>query len=149
MSSSLPDRCFRESTSAQHLLKKEGCKDNRFEGEHGAAAALEEERRLAYVAVTRAKEELYISSPGYYRGKQAHVSRFILQPFESRRSRVSNTAQPVPASAAKNRPPYRIVLCLKWGMHQTKRRYGHRFIPQVTVQIPASRKGRPVTISQN
>ncbi|MEV3377391.1 UvrD-helicase domain-containing protein [Paenibacillus larvae] len=91
------ERVLPHSTS----LKKEGCKDNRFEGEHGAAAALEEERRLAYVAVTRAKEELYISSPGYYRGKQAHVSRFILQPFESRRSRVSNTAQPVPASAAK------------------------------------------------
>ncbi|MEI0739776.1 3'-5' exonuclease [Paenibacillus sp. JTLBN-2024] len=33
-------------------------------------AALEEERRLAYVAVTRAKERLYISSPAYYHAQQ-------------------------------------------------------------------------------
>lgn len=46
-----------------------------------AAAALEEERRLAYVAVTRAKEELYISSPAIYRGKKAAVSRFVLAAF--------------------------------------------------------------------
>lgn len=45
-------------------------------GDDVAEAALEEERRLAYVAVTRAKEELYISSPGYYRGKPAAVSSF-------------------------------------------------------------------------
>lgn len=44
-------------------------------------AAMEEERRLAYVAITRAKEELIISSPAYYRGKKANVSRFILSPF--------------------------------------------------------------------
>ncbi|MFK4998363.1 3'-5' exonuclease [Bacillus sp. N9] len=32
--------------------------------------AIEEERRLAYVAITRAKEELFISSPAFYRGKK-------------------------------------------------------------------------------
>ncbi len=41
------------------------------------AGALEEERRLAYVAVTRAMEELYISSPAVYRGQPAEWSRFI------------------------------------------------------------------------
>ncbi|MDF2924488.1 MAG: ATP-dependent helicase UvrD [Paenibacillaceae bacterium] len=46
-----------------------------------SSAALEEERRLAYVAVTRAKEELFISSPGIYRGKKAAVSRFVLAAF--------------------------------------------------------------------
>lgn len=45
------------------------------------AAALEEERRLAYVAVTRAKEELLISSPAYYRGRRTEVSRFIRAAF--------------------------------------------------------------------
>ena len=39
--------------------------------------ALEEERRLFYVAVTRAKEELIISSPRYRYDKKAEPSRFI------------------------------------------------------------------------
>ncbi|CAM4012729.1 UvrD-helicase domain-containing protein [Paenibacillus alkaliterrae] len=43
--------------------------------------ALEEERRLAYVAVTRAQEELYISSPATYRGNPAELSRFIRSAF--------------------------------------------------------------------
>jgi DNA helicase II / ATP-dependent DNA helicase PcrA len=43
--------------------------------------ALEEERRLAYVAVTRAKQELYISSPAYYRGKKTDISRFLIEAF--------------------------------------------------------------------
>lgn len=46
-----------------------------------AQQALEEERRLAYVAITRAKNELYISSPANYRGKKANVSRFLLEVF--------------------------------------------------------------------
>ncbi|MBM7644594.1 DNA helicase-2/ATP-dependent DNA helicase PcrA [Scopulibacillus daqui] len=48
--------------------------------------AIEEERRLAYVAITRAKDELYISSPAFYRGQKAEISRFILSPFSSRQS---------------------------------------------------------------
>lgn len=43
--------------------------------------ALEEERRLAYVGITRAMEELYILSPSYYRGKKVEVSRFLLEAF--------------------------------------------------------------------
>ncbi|OKP87127.1 UvrD-helicase domain-containing protein [Paenibacillus sp. P32E] len=58
--------------------------------------ALEEERRLAYVAVTRAREELFISSPARHRGKKAEVSRFMLSAF---RSAVS-AAPATPASAA-------------------------------------------------
>ncbi|EJL45873.1 DNA/RNA helicase, superfamily I [Brevibacillus sp. CF112] len=45
------------------------------------SSALEEERRLAYVAVTRAQEELFISSPMYYRGKKTEVSRFIMSAY--------------------------------------------------------------------
>ncbi|MBM7662102.1 DNA helicase-2/ATP-dependent DNA helicase PcrA [Bacillus mesophilus] len=44
--------------------------------------AIEEERRLAYVGVTRAKEELTILSPAYYRGKKVEVSRFFLEAFQ-------------------------------------------------------------------
>lgn len=46
-------------------------------------ALLEEERRLAYVAVTRAREELFISSPARHRGKKAEVSRFMLSAFRA------------------------------------------------------------------
>nr|WP_224725639.1 UvrD-helicase domain-containing protein [Paenibacillus vietnamensis] len=52
-------------------------------GDNPLAEALEEERRLAYVAVTRAQEELYISSPASYRGKPAELSRFIRSAFAS------------------------------------------------------------------
>jgi DNA helicase II / ATP-dependent DNA helicase PcrA len=40
-------------------------------------SALEEERRLCYVAITRAKEKLFISSPAYYQGEARKCSRFI------------------------------------------------------------------------
>lgn len=46
------------------------------------AQVIEEERRLAYVAITRAKEELYISSPAFYRGQKTDVSRFITDVFK-------------------------------------------------------------------
>ncbi|MDQ0060993.1 UvrD-helicase domain-containing protein [Paenibacillus harenae] len=51
-------------------------------GEDTGAEALEEERRLAYVAVTRAQEQLYISSPAVYHGKPAELSRFVLSAFQ-------------------------------------------------------------------
>lgn len=62
-------------------------------GSSGASslAALEEERRLAYVAVTRAREELFISSPAQHRGKKAEVSRFMLSAFRSAASAASET----------------------------------------------------------
>jgi DNA helicase-2/ATP-dependent DNA helicase PcrA len=40
-------------------------------------SALEEERRLAYVAITRAKEHLYLSSAGYRYNSSVLPSRFI------------------------------------------------------------------------
>ncbi len=50
-------------------------------GSNALTEALEEERRLAYVAVTRAQEELYVSSPASYRGKPTELSRFIRSAF--------------------------------------------------------------------
>ncbi|MBP2113978.1 UvrD-helicase domain-containing protein [Paenibacillus silagei] len=61
-------------------------------------AALEEERRLAYVAVTRAKEELFISSPARHRGKKAEVSRFMLAAFRS----AARPQAPAPAAGASS-----------------------------------------------
>jgi DNA helicase-2/ATP-dependent DNA helicase PcrA len=44
---------------------------------NGDSSAIEEERRLLYVAVTRAKEHLYLSIPEKRRGKKAKASRFL------------------------------------------------------------------------
>ncbi|MGM9954980.1 MAG: ATP-dependent helicase [Peribacillus sp.] len=43
----------------------------------GELGPLEEERRLLYVAATRAKKDLYISVPQTRRGRTAHPSRFL------------------------------------------------------------------------
>ncbi|MEK3855452.1 ATP-dependent helicase [Cytobacillus sp. FSL H8-0458] len=43
----------------------------------GESAPLEEERRLMYVAVTRARKDLYISVPEKRRGRKAYPSRFL------------------------------------------------------------------------
>ncbi|UVB76718.1 ATP-dependent helicase [Bacillus subtilis] len=43
----------------------------------GDEAALEEERRLLYVAMTRAKQHLHLSCPANRRGKTANRSRFL------------------------------------------------------------------------
>ncbi|RBW71385.1 UvrD-helicase domain-containing protein [Bacillus taeanensis] len=53
-------------------------------GKQKVAAAIEEERRLCYVAMTRAINELYVSSPCEYRGKTIGVSRFILEAFQTK-----------------------------------------------------------------
>jgi DNA helicase II / ATP-dependent DNA helicase PcrA len=55
--------------------------------------AMEEERRLCYVAVTRAKKQLYVSSPQFFRGKPVAISPFILDAFRIQpeaSSRLSN-----------------------------------------------------------
>lgn len=44
---------------------------------NGDPDPMEEERRLLYVAVTRAQEELFISVPQKRRGKKARTSRFL------------------------------------------------------------------------
>ncbi|OLP64858.1 putative ATP-dependent DNA helicase YjcD [Bacillus pumilus] len=43
----------------------------------GEEEATEEERRLLYVAMTRAEQSLYLSVPSFRRGKTAHRSRFL------------------------------------------------------------------------
>ncbi|WP_082562103.1 UvrD-helicase domain-containing protein [Paenibacillus sp. Root444D2] len=73
-------------------------------GRDKGTAALEEERRLAYVAVTRAKAELLISSPAFYRGKKAEPSRFLLSAFPGADPVVSREPAAAAGSAAARRP---------------------------------------------
>ena len=49
------------------------------EGDDGDPDPIEEERRIAYVAVTRAKDRLVVSVPRYRRGQDAEPSRFIAE----------------------------------------------------------------------
>ncbi|WP_079913705.1 UvrD-helicase domain-containing protein [Paenibacillus sp. 32352] len=77
-----------------------GDKRTRQQIQEEALAALEEERRLAYVAITRAKEELIVSSPAYYRGKKANVSRFILAPFTEASSAPGGAVRTAGASSS-------------------------------------------------
>lgn len=65
-------------------------------------AAMEEERRLAYVAVTRAKDDLVISSPAYHRGKKAAISRFILDAFPKRSANDAGNRKYHPTGASKS-----------------------------------------------
>lgn len=75
-------------------LQAENRKDLQTDSGHHtkSVAALEEERRLAYVAITRAEEELYISSPSYYRGESVDISRFLLDPFLSGKEKGNSSA---------------------------------------------------------
>ncbi|MCM3690181.1 ATP-dependent helicase [Neobacillus niacini] len=52
---------------------------------NGDFAALEEERRLFYVAMTRAKQELLISVPQNRRGKKANSTRFLTPLMKKRK----------------------------------------------------------------
>ncbi|USB33576.1 UvrD-helicase domain-containing protein [Paenibacillus sp. YPG26] len=83
-------------------IEADRMKDTAYSEVGGASkgtAALEEERRLAYVAITRAKEELIISSPARYRGKKAAVSRFLLSAFGG--DAAEGAATPSSASRAR------------------------------------------------
>ncbi|MCT2537710.1 UvrD-helicase domain-containing protein [Aquibacillus koreensis] len=70
----LPHSSALEASDRKDLISEK-------KGAQKIQAALEEERRLAYVAITRAEQELYISSPAYYRGEKVAISRFITDPF--------------------------------------------------------------------
>lgn len=68
----LPHKSAIEAEVREDLIYKEEKKQE---------LAIEEERRLMYVAVSRAQEELYISSPAEYRGEKVVVSRFLVEAF--------------------------------------------------------------------
>ncbi|WP_353856087.1 ATP-dependent helicase [Bacillus sp. Bos-x628] len=62
---------------------------------NGHEEAIEEERRLLYVAMTRAQQSLYLSVPSFRRGKTAHRSRF-LYPLLKKNSEMFTQKQQAP-----------------------------------------------------
>ncbi len=94
---SLPHSSALEADRMKDIYTKES-------GLQKLQSALEEERRLAYVAVTRAREELLISSPSLYRGKKAPVSRFVLAPFQSGEAQAGKQVVTVPAWLCTRKP---------------------------------------------
>lgn len=74
---------------------------------HRGAEDLEEERRLMYVAMTRAKERLWVSSPGAYEGRECQPSPFIgeaLGPEAEAFLAQRRAAEPAPAPAPAPAP---------------------------------------------
>jgi DNA helicase-2/ATP-dependent DNA helicase PcrA len=59
------------------LSAVEGALPHRYTIESGREAAMEEERRLFYVGMTRAKDMLTVSAPAYMLGQDAPISRFV------------------------------------------------------------------------
>lgn len=51
---------------------------------------IEEERRIFYVAITRAKDMLYISAPKRYHGKHTNESRFFNEAREVKKTKAEN-----------------------------------------------------------
>jgi len=64
---------------------------SRDELERDKEEALEEERRLLYVAVTRARERLYVSSPAFFHGQKADISRFLAEAAGVRRAAAASS----------------------------------------------------------
>ncbi|MCW2278767.1 ATP-dependent helicase [Heliophilum fasciatum] len=60
-------------------LGADQCSDriSKTAGKSKVREAIEEECRICYVALTRAKRQLFISAPEMYRGKDTKVSRFV------------------------------------------------------------------------
>ncbi|ANP46123.1 ATP-dependent helicase [Candidatus Viadribacter manganicus] len=89
----------------------------------GSTAALEEERRLLYVAMTRAKDELHLITPQRFyhtqqsRGGDKHVyaikSRFLPEYVCSKFQQTAWAPEPAPGEAGANGPLPKIDLAAK------------------------------------
>ena len=67
-----------------------GLEEGTFPSQHAALGdALEEERRLAYVAITRAKRTLVLSHAQRRYGKPARPSRFIAEALSAPATRAA------------------------------------------------------------
>ncbi|PYZ95013.1 DNA helicase UvrD [Salipaludibacillus keqinensis] len=84
------------------------------EGRQKVDFALEEERRLAYVAITRAQQELFISSPSMYRGKPVAISRFLMKAYGTTTVRPKQGVQVQQGRKSKPQRDAKMVKGLVW-----------------------------------
>lgn len=80
--SSLKDKPHAEQEAAASIQNAAAAEHSLIQEDNMLKELLEEERRLLYVGVTRAKEQLFISSPAVLHGKKQKVSRFLMQAWQ-------------------------------------------------------------------
>lgn len=78
-----------------HKTALEGSKNDLADSNLKGEEALFEERRIAYVCVTRAKKLLYLSAPKTYHNKDVKKSRFLLEGFNVEKSKDKNHHQEI------------------------------------------------------
>ncbi len=123
----------------------EGAIPHRYVVEAEDRGALEEERRLFYVGMTRAKDRLEISAPQYLAGAPASPSRFVIEagiwapppppPLKPKRQSLLAALTLKPAASPDLPPPLPVgdyapgIICyhIKFGqgvIHRVDQRYG-------------------------
>lgn len=80
--SSLKEKPHAEQEAAATVQHKDSSVSALVQEEHMLKELIEEERRLLYVGVTRAREQLFISSPALLHGKKQKISRFLMQAWQ-------------------------------------------------------------------
>ncbi|MBO0454712.1 MULTISPECIES: ATP-dependent helicase [Enterococcus] len=68
---------YQDALPNHHTVKKADCDLQKAKGEAAPPTTLEEQRRLMYVAITRAKENLYVTFPKTVNNKTTAASPFL------------------------------------------------------------------------
>ena len=68
---------YQEALPNHHTVKKADCDLQKAKEEAAPPTTLEEQRRLMYVAITRAKENLYVTYPKTVNNKTTKISPFL------------------------------------------------------------------------
>lgn len=118
-----------------------GMEDNIFPSAKSmdSEADLEEERRLAYVAITRAKKKLYISYAGermlYGRTDRNRISRFVKELPKDNIEKSEQSDLPLRSSSTGFTPPKNVSLSQQMSMFKSARENKSEKEPNVSYSI--------------